>query len=44
MLNRTFDWVLILPWNIAAEVVEQNSSLKTRGVSFLIAVPELAVL
>lgn len=44
MLNRTFDWVVILPWNIASEVVQQNSSLKIKGVSFVTAVPELAVL
>ena len=44
MLNRTFDCVLILPWNIASEVVQQNSSLKTKGVRFVTAVPELAVL
>ena len=44
MLNRTFDCVLILPWNIAQEVVQQNASLKTKGVRFVTAVPELAVL
>jgi SAM-dependent methyltransferase len=44
MLNRPFDWVLILPWNIAPEVVQQNSSLKSKGVHFVTAVPELAVL
>jgi hypothetical protein len=44
MLNRTFDWVVILPWNIASEVVQQNLSLKTNGVRFVTAVPELAVL
>jgi hypothetical protein len=44
MLNRPFDFVLILPWNIAPEVVQQNSSLKTKGVRFVTAVPELAVL
>lgn len=44
MLKRTFDWVLILPWNIASEVVQQNSSLKTKDVRFVTAVPELAVL
>jgi hypothetical protein len=44
MLNRTFDWVLILPWNIAREVVQQNAVLKTKGVGFVTAVPELAVL
>lgn len=44
MLNRTFDWVLILPWNIAPEVVQQNTALKTKGVLFVTAVPELAFL
>ena len=44
MLNRTFEYVLILPWNIASEVVQQNVELKTKGVRFVTAVPELAVL
>jgi SAM-dependent methyltransferase len=44
MLNRAFDYVLILPWNIAAEVVQQNTALRTKGVSFVTAVPELSFL
>jgi hypothetical protein len=44
MLNRTFDCVLILPWNIASEVAQQNSVLKTKGVSFFTAVPEITFL
>jgi SAM-dependent methyltransferase len=44
MLNTTFDCVLILPWNIASEVVQQNAELKTKGVRFVTAVPELAVI
>jgi SAM-dependent methyltransferase len=44
MLNRVFDYVLILPWNIAPEVVKQNAALKTKGVRFVTAVPELVVL
>lgn len=44
MLNRTFDYVLVLPWNIAPEVVQQNAELKTKGVRFVTAVPELAVI
>jgi len=44
MLNRTLDYVLVLPWNIAPEVVQQNAALKTKGVRFVTAVPELAVL
>jgi hypothetical protein len=44
MLKRHFDYVLILPWNIAPEVVQQNAVLKTKGVRFVTVVPELAVL
>ena len=44
MLDREFDCVLILPWNIAQEVVQQNAVLKSKGVCFVTAVPELAVL
>jgi SAM-dependent methyltransferase len=44
MLDRTFDYVLILPWNIAPEVVHQNAALKATGVRFVIAIPELAIL
>lgn len=44
MLYRTFDYVLILPWNIAPEVVQQNLALKTKGMHFVMAVPELTVL
>jgi hypothetical protein len=43
MLNRTFDYVLILPWNIAPEVVQQNASLKTKGVRFVTSIPELTI-
>jgi hypothetical protein len=44
MLNRTFDYVLILPWNIAPEVVYQNRALRSRGVRFVTAIPQLAFL
>jgi len=44
MLNRTFDCVLILPWNIASEVVQQNASLITKDIRFVTAVPELTVI
>jgi SAM-dependent methyltransferase len=37
------DYVLILPWNIAAEVQQQNAVLKATGVRFVTAVPELTV-
>jgi hypothetical protein len=44
ILNRPIDFVLILPWNIAPEVVEQNAALQTQGVRFVTAIPKLAVL
>jgi len=37
------DYVLILPWNIAAEVKQQNAVLRENGVQFVTAVPELTV-
>ena len=43
-LNRQhFDFLLILPWNIAEEVKQQNAGLKISGTRFVIALPELAV-
>lgn len=38
------DFVVILPWNIADEVIEQNTALHSRGTNFVTAVPELSVL
>ena len=38
------DYVLILPWNIADEVIQQNADLKKKGVKFLISVPHLQIL
>jgi hypothetical protein len=35
------DWVLILPWNLAAEGVEQQDSIRDWGGRFVTAVPEL---
>lgn len=37
------DYVLILPWNIKSEVIEQNSNLKEKGVRFVTAVPKLVI-
>jgi len=37
------DYLLILPWNIAEEVQEQNEALKDLGVRFVTAVPELRI-
>lgn len=38
------DFALILPWNIAQEVRDQNMALTDRGVQFFSAVPELRFL
>jgi hypothetical protein len=37
------DFLLILPWNIAAEVKQQNRSLATAGTKFVTAVPSLEI-
>ncbi|MCC6007836.1 MAG: methyltransferase domain-containing protein [Rhodobacteraceae bacterium] len=37
------DYVLILPWNIAEEVMAQLAPLRAHGTRFVTAVPELAV-
>jgi hypothetical protein len=38
------DYILILPWNIADEIIIKNSILKKNGTQFVIAVPELKIL
>lgn len=38
------DYVLILPWNIAEEVIEQNKDIQSHGTKFLTAVPDLKIL
>ncbi|MDJ0709283.1 MAG: class I SAM-dependent methyltransferase [Woeseiaceae bacterium] len=37
------DFLLILPWNIAAEVKRQNAGLAASGTRFVTALPELVV-
>jgi SAM-dependent methyltransferase len=37
------DYVLILPWNLAAEIKEQFADLAVQGVKFVTAVPELEI-
>ena len=43
MLSRAFDYVLILPWNIADEVIKQNDHLIKVGKKFVTAVPTLKI-
>ena len=44
LLELRPDYVLILPWNLAEEVLSQESALKNFGTQFLIAVPRLQIL
>ncbi len=41
--ERRPDYVVILPWNIAAEVRAQNGDLAALGTRFVTAVPTLDV-
>ncbi|MDH5359391.1 MAG: class I SAM-dependent methyltransferase [Gammaproteobacteria bacterium] len=38
------DYVVILPWNIASEVIEQNSFIREWGGKFVTAVPKLKII
>jgi hypothetical protein len=44
MLNRSFDFMFILPWNIADEVIKQNDQFINLGKKFVIAIPLLKIL
>jgi hypothetical protein len=37
------DYVLILPWNLRDEIVEQMADLRSWGGRFVVAIPELEV-
>ena len=37
------DYLLILPWNIATEVEQQNATLASQGTRFVTAIPELVI-
>ena len=41
---RKPDWVVILPWNIASEVVDCQKIVRSWGGRFVVAVPKLTVL
>lgn len=43
LAKRKPDWVIILPWNIADEVMQQQMQVLSWGGKFVIAVPELKV-
>ncbi len=41
--TQTPDYLLILPWNLAREIKQQNAHLSARGVKFVTAIPELII-
>ena len=44
LTRRKPDWVVILPWNIASEIMQQHEQIKSWRGRFVVAVPELKVL
>ena len=42
--NKKPDFVIILPWNLSAEVALQNSYIKEWGGRFVVAIPEARIL
>lgn len=44
LASRRPDYLVILPWNIATEVRQQNAALTQQGMRFVTAVPELKIL
>lgn len=44
MAEHRPDVVVILPWNIAAEVMQQQAHVRTWGGNFVVAVPELKIM
>jgi SAM-dependent methyltransferase len=43
LVQRRPDYVVILPWNITAEVKQQNAALAQLGTRFVTAVPQLEI-
>ena len=44
LLEREPDYVLILPWNLQGEVVEQQREYAQRGGRFIVPLPEPRIL
>ena len=42
--KRKPDWVIIFPWNIAAEIIQQQEQVLAWGGKFVVAVPRLIIL
>ncbi|MEE8368312.1 MAG: methyltransferase C-terminal domain-containing protein, partial [Thermoanaerobaculia bacterium] len=37
------DYVLILPWNLKDEIIEQQSSVRSWGGQFIVPIPEVGI-
>lgn len=44
LAEQRYDYLLILPWNIAVEVKQQNAKLAELGTKFVTAVPKIQIL
>jgi SAM-dependent methyltransferase len=44
LFDRRPDWLLVLPWNLMAEVTEQQQCIREWGGRFVVAVPRLELL
>jgi SAM-dependent methyltransferase len=44
LLDAKPDYVLILPWNIQDEIIEQMGSIRAWGGKFVVAIPELRII
>jgi hypothetical protein len=44
LITKKPRWVLILPWNISEEIIQQQSELKKAGVQFVVGVPDLNII
>ena len=44
IMDENADYIIILPWNIACEVIEQNKELLARGTKFVVSIPKLKIL
>jgi hypothetical protein len=44
LAKRKPDWIIILPWNIAPEIVETQAAVRDWGARFVVAIPKLTVL
>ena len=37
------DYILILPWNLKTEIIEQMASVKEWGAKFIVPIPEVSI-